>query len=497
MNITKKIVLVCSLLMIQSSLQPSSLAPAAGSSLSSYAAPYASRVLPKFQGYLPQQAGADTPSLPQATMNPQTLKSATAQNVKQPWTNQKIYSNPIMSDTRRTGAFGRTNARLMSATTPRLMTQMEAADVLGVAPNALDAEIKRAFTERMLKAHPDQGGSSAQAQKIIEARNILKSVASSTEDFNQGSRKNYSDNYSKAYSNDSSKKSSNNSSQWYSNQWSSNNSSNNSSDDYSNYQIAGAGIAAAVGSAGAGVYFKSKARKKTKPSMVETQLEPDDMKVAEPVTEFNVNDMTINDMNVKPEEAPLNVEVGLLPDDLNGVEPIIQNNFNVEERPSMLDVQLPSNDMNALEPALQDTIGAHKGAPLKSSNYYAPDLSLWQNNNPNQFQYSNDPISVSVIDGNLGTLNSLIHNGAMVNNYHLTLALAAYEDTFNAQMLDLILSQPTVQPTTQHKSWAQLLLKKYPNSGISQVFAEHQDKIGSNPYSYHRAWTGGMNSMFR
>ena len=53
------------------------------------------------------------------------------------------------------------------------MSRREAAQVLGVAETASEAEINKAYRELMKKVHPDAGGNDALAARVQEAREVL------------------------------------------------------------------------------------------------------------------------------------------------------------------------------------------------------------------------------------------------------------------------------------------------------------------------------------
>ena len=56
---------------------------------------------------------------------------------------------------------------------PGAMTRREAAQILGVAENASEDEIRHAHRELMKKLHPDTGGSGPLAAQVQEARDVM------------------------------------------------------------------------------------------------------------------------------------------------------------------------------------------------------------------------------------------------------------------------------------------------------------------------------------
>ena len=53
------------------------------------------------------------------------------------------------------------------------MSRNEAAELLGVRPDASPAEAEAAFRRLILKLHPDQGGTPGLTAKLQEARRVM------------------------------------------------------------------------------------------------------------------------------------------------------------------------------------------------------------------------------------------------------------------------------------------------------------------------------------
>lgn len=56
---------------------------------------------------------------------------------------------------------------------PESPDAVEARRLLGVGPEASAGDIRQAYRERMRRAHPDRGGSHAQAARLTAARDLL------------------------------------------------------------------------------------------------------------------------------------------------------------------------------------------------------------------------------------------------------------------------------------------------------------------------------------
>ncbi len=59
------------------------------------------------------------------------------------------------------------------AVAPRGMSRAEAADLLGVSPDATRTEAEAAFRRLILKLHPDQGGTAGLSARLQEARRVM------------------------------------------------------------------------------------------------------------------------------------------------------------------------------------------------------------------------------------------------------------------------------------------------------------------------------------
>lgn len=55
----------------------------------------------------------------------------------------------------------------------KVMTRKEAAQILGVAEDAGEDEVRAAYRKMMKQVHPDAGGSDALAARVQEARDVL------------------------------------------------------------------------------------------------------------------------------------------------------------------------------------------------------------------------------------------------------------------------------------------------------------------------------------
>lgn len=73
----------------------------------------------------------------------------------------------------REGNTGQEQAKTSGRRVNEAMTIEEAREVLGVAPNATDREIRAAHRAMMKDMHPDQGGSTYFAAKLNQARDML------------------------------------------------------------------------------------------------------------------------------------------------------------------------------------------------------------------------------------------------------------------------------------------------------------------------------------
>ncbi len=70
----------------------------------------------------------------------------------------------------------RSSDNTSSSRTSTAMTREEALQVLGLAPEASDAEIREAYHGLIQKLHPDHGGSDYLAAKVNQARDVLIST---------------------------------------------------------------------------------------------------------------------------------------------------------------------------------------------------------------------------------------------------------------------------------------------------------------------------------
>ncbi|KAB7515707.1 DnaJ domain-containing protein [Halosegnis rubeus] len=75
---------------------------------------------------------------------------------------------------RQSGAGGRTRqGQRIDSSTPSGPSRTEAADILGVAPDADEQAIKRAYREAVKEKHPDRGGDEEEFKDVTEAYDRL------------------------------------------------------------------------------------------------------------------------------------------------------------------------------------------------------------------------------------------------------------------------------------------------------------------------------------
>lgn len=53
------------------------------------------------------------------------------------------------------------------------MTKLQAAEILGISPNATNQEVKSAFNKLIKNNHPDVGGSKYIAAQLVQAKEML------------------------------------------------------------------------------------------------------------------------------------------------------------------------------------------------------------------------------------------------------------------------------------------------------------------------------------
>jgi hypothetical protein len=88
----------------------------------------------------------------------------------------EAFLDRVHGDWRARGGAGRRQDERTSQGAPwsgGAMSREEAAEILGVRPDAPPADIRTAHRKLMLKLHPDQGGSNYLAAKINQAKDVL------------------------------------------------------------------------------------------------------------------------------------------------------------------------------------------------------------------------------------------------------------------------------------------------------------------------------------
>ncbi|HSW75644.1 MAG TPA: DnaJ domain-containing protein [Candidatus Saccharimonadales bacterium] len=115
----------------------------------------------------------------QATVNPERMHDALqSESFKPLW-----YA----------GSSYRSSNGIFKATAPNLMTYREAQNILGAEGKESPQELKLKYRKAMMKAHPDQGGTTQKAQDVDQAYKILRgkeSPSSSNESYSSYSQSN-------------------------------------------------------------------------------------------------------------------------------------------------------------------------------------------------------------------------------------------------------------------------------------------------------------------
>jgi len=89
---------------------------------------------------------------------------------------QRVSRNPNFKNLFKSGAAGAGgsgNSKYSEGTFLATMTKKEASEILNLAENAQEKEVKAAHRKLMLANHPDNGGSAFVSAKINEAKDVM------------------------------------------------------------------------------------------------------------------------------------------------------------------------------------------------------------------------------------------------------------------------------------------------------------------------------------